>query len=287
MPNVPSWLPYAPSNWQNVVEDALSEDIGTGDITSACFDPNLKIEWYIEAQGRGTLCGVGVAEYLLNSDGMDDDSCYTEILRTDGDTVDRGTIVAKGRNFASHVLSMERTALNFIMLLSGTATLTAQFVEKVSGTRARIVDTRKTIPMMRSLQKYAVRCGGGQSHRMGLYDAAMLKDNHINAHGSIENAVTYTRNNISHLHKIEIECETPAQVAEAFAAGVDVIMLDNMDPFTMRTVVQEYREKVLLEASGGIDLDTVRGVAETGIDIISVGALTHSAKSLPFHMELV
>jgi nicotinate-nucleotide pyrophosphorylase (carboxylating) len=148
------------------------------------------------------------------------------------------------------------------------------------------VDTRKTAPLLRSLQKYAVRCGGGYNHRMGLFDGVMLKDNHIAATGSIKKAVETARMYISHMAKIEVECETLEQVAEAVEAGVDVVLLDNMDPFMMREAVKKHRGRCLFEASGGIDLDTVRGVAQTGVDLISVGALTHSAPSMAFHMEI-
>jgi nicotinate-nucleotide pyrophosphorylase (carboxylating) len=180
----------------------------------------------------------------------------------------------------------ERTALNFIMHLSGVATLTSAHVKRVKGTKAKIVDTRKTLPMLRSLQKYAVRCGGGHNHRMGLYDGAMIKDNHIAACGSISEALSAVRSYASHMTKIEVECESLDQIEEAINAGADVVLLDNMDPFMMREAVQKYAGKCLFEASGGVSLDTVSGVAKTGVDLISVGALTHSATAIPFHLEL-
>jgi nicotinate-nucleotide pyrophosphorylase (carboxylating) len=172
------------------------------------------------------------------------------------------------------------------MHLSGVATLTRQYVDRVEGTHAKIVDTRKTLPGLRTLQKYAVRCGGGFNHRMGLYDGAMVKDNHIRATGSITEAVRLLKTYVSHMVKIEVECENLNQVHEAVKAGADVILLDNMDPFMMREAVKTYKGKILFEASGGVSLETVRGVAQTGVDLISVGALTHSAVALSFHLEV-
>lgn len=278
------WMHPEPFGWEGLVEDALAEDIGPGDLSSASFPPVHWSEWFIEAQGSGVVCGVGIADYLLSPQ-EDDPRGFIEILVSDGDRVSRGTMIARGRNYSSRILTAERTALNFLMHLSGVATLTSQFVDKVRGSNSRIVDTRKTIPGLRSLQKYAVRCGGGYNHRMGLYDAVMLKDNHIATHGSIENAVAAVRKYISHMTKIEIECDHPDQVEEAIRAGCDVVMLDNMDPFTMRQTVLAFKGQAIFEASGGVNLDTVKGVADTGVDIISVGALTHSAISVPFHLE--
>ena len=279
------WLQPEPQSWWQVVDDAVMEDIGSGDVTAGALPPDLMAQWRIEAQAEGVLAGVGIAEHLLAPMPGDPDGAYVEIRLADGEPVARDTVVIAGRAPARRVLAAERTALNFVMLLSGVATLTRAFVRRVDGTGARIVDTRKTVPMLRALQKYAVRCGGGHNHRMGLYDAAMLKDNHLAAAGSITAAVEAFRATASHMVKLEVECETPEQVDEAVAARVDVVLLDNMDPFTMREVVTRHRGKVLFEASGGINLDTVRGVAQTGVDVISVGALTHSAVALPFHME--
>jgi nicotinate-nucleotide pyrophosphorylase (carboxylating) len=281
---MPGWMNPEPFGWEGIVEDALSEDIGSGDLSSASFPREHWSQWYIEAQGNGVLCGSGIVEYLLSPQ-FDDSRAFIEILVEDGQPVKRGTIIARGRSHTAKILMAERTSLNFLMHLSGVATLTSQFVERVAGTKAQIVDTRKTIPGLRTLQKYAVRCGGGRNHRMGLYDAVMLKDNHIRAHGSIADAVRAVRSYLSHMTKIEIECDQPEQVEEAIRSGCEVIMLDNMNPFTMREIVQKYRGEAIFEASGGINLDTVRGVADTGVQVISVGALTHSSTSVPFHME--
>lgn len=264
----------------------MAEDVGTGDITSGCLPPELMVDWRIESQSDGVLCGIGIAEHLLGPYSSDPDDAKTDVLKVDGDRIRRGEVIIEGRHLARRVLMAERTALNFLMHLSGIATLTNQFVEKVNGTKARIVDTRKTLPGLRALEKYAVRCGGGHNHRMGLFDGAMLKDNHIAAMGSIRAAVNAVRGYASHMSKVEVECETLEQVDEAIAAGADVILLDNMDPFMMREAVRRSGGSILFEASGGITLDTVSGVANTGVDLISVGLLTHSAPALSFHMEI-
>lgn len=272
------WQEPQPFGWEDHVKAALHEDVFSGDITSSAIPSGRLVNWYIEAQATGIACGVGIVAHLFGES--------TECLVCDGQPVGPGTMIAKGCLEGNRALQIERTALNYLMMLSGVSTLTSHFVETVAGTGARIVDTRKTVPLMRHLQKYAVRCGGGHSHRMGLYDAVMIKDNHIRAHGSISQAVEATRKKISHLYKIEIECDHPEQVAEAVTAGADVILLDNMLPAVMAEVVQKYRGKAVFEASGGVALSTVRAIAESGVDVISVGALTHSAPSLSFHLEL-
>jgi nicotinate-nucleotide pyrophosphorylase (carboxylating) len=280
------WLQPEPQNWWTIVDDAFAEDVGSGDISSGVLPWDQQVRWHIEAQADGVLCGLGVVDYLLAPYGNDPEDSTIEVLRTDGEFVTRGEIVIRGYLPSRRVVTAERTALNFLMQLSGVATLTDQFVRRTEGTSARIIDTRKTVPLLRSLQKYAVRCGGGHNHRMGLYDGVMLKDNHVAACGSIRNAIATARGYISHMAKIEVECETLEQVQESVDAGADVVLLDNMDPFMMREAVKLYKGRCLFEASGGIDLDTVRGVAQTGVDLISVGALTHSAPSMHFHMEL-
>lgn len=279
------WLKPEPANWWNTVEDAIAEDVGYGDISGGCLPPDLMVRWRIEAQADGVLSGVGIADYLLAPQGSDPEDTAIEVFKFDGDLVSRGETILEGTMPAQRALAAERVALNFLMHMSGVATLTAQFVAKVEGTGARIVDTRKTLPGLRMLQKYAVRCGGGHNHRMGLYDGAMVKDNHIAAMGSIRAAVDAIRGYASHMTKIEVECENLDQVAEAVEARADIVLLDNMDPFMMREAVKQFKGRCLFEASGGISLDTVKGVAQTGVDIISVGALTHSAVSLSLHME--
>ena len=261
------------------------EDIGSGDLTSGCLDPEAMFSWRIEAQQEGFLSGVGIVDYLFGPMPGDPDDAWIEAERIDGDFVKRGDSVIQGKTLARRVLTCERTALNFLMHLSGVATLTGQFVQKVEGTGARIIDTRKTLPMLRSLEKYAVRCGGGHNHRMGLFDGVMLKDNHIAAVGGIKRAVEKVRQYASHMTKIEVECETLEQVEQAVAAGADIVLLDNMDPFMMRSAVSKVKGKCLLEASGGVSLETVRAIAQTGVDLISVGAITLSAPALSFHLE--
>lgn len=276
----------APEGWVEILWNAMAEDLGSGDPTTALFDPDQPVNWYIETQAEGVLCGLGVAAYLLQPEADEPESCQTDLHACDGDYVKPGTTILSGRLTAAKLLTKERTALNFLMQLSGVATLTHQFVQKVTEFDVKIVDTRKTTPGLRYLQKYAVRCGGGTNHRMGLYDGIMLKDNHIRAAGSITDAVRNAKSVAGHMTLIEVECESTEMVDEAVSAGANIVMLDNMDPFQMHDIVKKYKGKVVLEASGGITLDTVRGVAQTGVDAISVGALTHSAKSLAIHLEV-
>jgi nicotinate-nucleotide pyrophosphorylase (carboxylating) len=282
---VSPWLQPEPSNWWPIVDDALAEDVGYGDVSGGCIDADKVVAWVVEAQADGVVSGLGVAEHLLAPFTGDPEDCSVFLHNVDGDRVSRGQILMDGVLPARRALQVERTALNFLMHMSGVATLTASFVAKVHGTNAKIIDTRKTLPGLRALQKYAVRCGGGHNHRMGLYDGAMLKDNHIAAMGSIKAAVEHVRSYASHMVKIEVECESLEQVAEAVEAGVEIVLLDNMDPFQMREAVQKFRGRCIFEASGGVSLETVRGVANTGVDLISVGSLTHSAVGLPIHLE--
>jgi nicotinate-nucleotide pyrophosphorylase (carboxylating) len=280
------WKHPAPEGWVESVWAALAEDVGPGDLSSVAVNPEEVADWRIEAQADGVACGVGIAAYLLQPefDDPQDDEC--EALLDDGEPVGPGTVVLRGRTRVGRLLTRERTALNYMMLLSGVATLTNRYVRKLEGLTTQVVDTRKTIPGMRALQKYAVRCGGGRNHRMGLYDGVMIKDNHIRAAGSLSEAVARAKHLVGHMTRIEVECETLDQVQEAVAARADVVMLDNMDPFSMAEAVRNYRGQVVFEASGGVTLDTVRPIAETGVDVVSVGALTHSAPALPYHLEL-
>ncbi len=274
------WLPPIPAGIKNRIELDLLEDIGTGDLSAACL-PSYKVAaFYIEAQAPGRLSGVGLAHQVF--DAMPD----VHILLNDGDPVQPGSKIMDGRLPIQFLLSRERLALNYLMQLSGIATLTHQYCEAVLGTGCRIIDTRKTTPGFRALQKYAVRCGGGQNHRMGLYDGIMIKDNHIHASGTIQAAVLAAKKIATHMTKIEVECENIMMVDEAVNAGADIVMLDNMSIPDMANIVQMYKDRVTLEASGGINLQSVREVAETGVHAISVGALTHSAPSLNLHLEL-
>ncbi|MEI7986151.1 MAG: carboxylating nicotinate-nucleotide diphosphorylase [Armatimonadota bacterium] len=278
-----AWLSPEPFGWEDIVDGALREDIGTGDVSASAMPEGRLVDWYIEAQGAGVVCGLGIVESLFEPSSEDE---RLESFAKDGSVVASGDVIAQGKMDARNTLQFERTALNFLMHLSGIATATSQYVALTKGTRAKIADTRKTLPGLRLLQKYAVRCGGGSNHRMGLYDAVMIKDNHIRANGSIGAAMAAVRNSVGHLVKIEVECESESQVIEAIDAKADVIMLDNMAPIEMARIVSAYAGKAIFEASGGINLTTVRSVAESGVDIISVGAITHSVVALPFHLEL-
>lgn len=280
------WRRPEPEGWSEWVWAALAEDVGTGDLASAIFDEDTTVNWYIEAQAEGVSCGGGLAFFLFQPEQDEPESCFCHLLVADGDPVSRGTKVLEGNSSPSRLLTKERTGLNFLMHLGGVATLTAHFVERVADFDCQIVDTRKTIPGLRALQKYAVRCGGGRNHRMGLYDGIMVKDNHIMAIGSVTEAVQRARLVAGHMTMIEVECTTVEMVGEAVQCGADIAMLDNMDPFTMKEAVKKYGEQITLEASGGVSLDTARAVASTGVHAISVGALTHSAPALSFHLEI-
>ncbi|MFN3962812.1 MAG: carboxylating nicotinate-nucleotide diphosphorylase [Fimbriimonadaceae bacterium] len=271
------WQPPAPSGWQALLDAELAQDIGGGDLSIHALNPEAPIRWMIEAQATGVACGVGAAAYVLQP---------CEVLVTDGDAVEDKTVIMRGEAPCGWLLSRERTGLNVLMHLSGVASLTRQYVKAVAGTRARITDTRKTLPGLRNLQKYATRCGGATNHRQGLHDGVMIKDNHIAACGSIAAAVARVRERVGHMVRIEVEADRLEQVEEAVRAGADIVLLDNMSPDTMAQAVNQWGEQVVLEASGGINLGTVRAVAMSGVHVISVGALTHSAMALPYHLEL-
>jgi nicotinate-nucleotide pyrophosphorylase (carboxylating) len=216
-----------------------------------------------------------------------DPSVRVTRLSRDGESVSNGTVVAEAQGPLRTLLMGERTALNFLQRLSGTATLTRRYVESVAGFPCKIIDTRKTTPGLRALEKYAVRVGGGTNHRFGLYDAALIKDNHIAAAGSIRKAVELVRDHSPFMAKIEVECATLQQVDEALTAGVDVVMLDNMTSEEMARAVQLINKRAKVEASGGVNLENVKQIAATGVDFISIGALTHSAAASDFNMKIV
>jgi nicotinate-nucleotide pyrophosphorylase (carboxylating) len=258
-----------------LIHQALDEDLGSGDVTTeALIDLNVKAKAVIIAKEECVLCGIDIADKVFHE-------CDRRIEfrknRSDGEKVAKNQILAEVTGPARVILKGERVALNFLGLLSGIATLTRQYVDQVQPYKACIVDTRKTHPGQRILEKYAVQCGGGGNHRFGLYDGILIKDTHICVVGSIGDAVRRARKNAHHLMKIEVEVETSEQIDEALEAGVDVIMLDNMDLSTMREAVKKVKESVLVEASGNISLDNVADVACCGVDLISVGELTHSA----------
>ena len=267
-----------------IIENALAEDIHTGDITTiSILRDKHEIRARLVAKEPMVLAGIDVAARVFHM--LDQRTLFTPLFQ-DGNELRGGEIIAEMLGDASMLLHGERVALNLLQRMCGVATLTARYVAAVKGTGARIVDTRKTAPGLRILDKYAVRAGGGFNHRFGLYDGVLIKENHITAAGSITVAVSRARDLIPHTMKIEVETETLAEVAEALTCGVDIIMLDNMDSPTMRTAVKMVAGRALVEASGGVNLETVREIAETGVDIISVGALTHSARAMDISMLL-
>jgi len=267
-----------------IIENALAEDIHTGDITTMAVVPQGgDARAILKAKEEMVLAGIEVAARVFHQ--LDERIVFTPRC-ADGELVASGGLIAELSGNAAMLLQGERVALNLLQRMCGIATLTARYVAAVKGTRARVVDTRKTTPGLRVLEKYAVRVGGGTNHRTGLYDGVLIKENHIAAAGGITEAVRRARSYIPHTMKVEIETETLAQVAEALAAGADIIMLDNMELAAMREAVLLIDGKALVEASGGVNLETIRGIAETGVDIISVGALTHSARAMDISMLL-
>jgi len=271
------------SEFQDIVRRALAEDVGKGDITTkTTVRDDASAVGKLIAKQSGVLAGMEVfAEVFQQVDFM----IAVEPLFQDGDKVKPGDEVAIVRGYADGVLTGERTALNFLCHLSGIATATRALVDAVEGTKAKILDTRKTTPCLRKLEKAAVRAGGGVSHRFGLFDAILIKDNHLDFAGGVEPAIRSARSGSIGM-KVEVEVETLDQLQEAISAGADTVLLDNMSPDTLRKAVEIAGRKVILEASGGITLENVRQVAETGVDFISVGWITHSAPSLDFSLEL-
>jgi nicotinate-nucleotide pyrophosphorylase (carboxylating) len=267
---------------ERVVLAALAEDIGAGDVTTeATVAPEAVGTAELLVKEPGVVCGIRVAETAFRA--LDPEVRF-EAFASDGDDVEPPAIVARMTGSERALLTAERVALNFLGRLSGIATLTRRYVEAVEGTGAAVLDTRKTTPGLRALEKYAVAAGGGRNHRFGLDDAVLIKDNHLRAAGSIATAVTLVRaaTDLS----VEVECETLVQVGEALDAGVDAILLDNMPLDELRAAVALVDGRARLEASGGVTLETIRAIAETGVDEISVGALTHSARSLDVSLEL-
>jgi nicotinate-nucleotide pyrophosphorylase (carboxylating) len=270
---------------ETIVGQALAEDVGSGDVTSqATVSEEARGRARIVQKQPGVVFGLGVVAETMRQCGVEDvDNLVVEGQWREGVPAD--VVLAGGP--AAALLAAERTALNFLAHLSGVATLTARFVEAVAGTGAAILDTRKTTPGLRGLEKAAVLAGGGRNHRIGLYDAILIKENHIALSGGLAKAVHSARRAYPDL-AIEVECRNLDEVAYALGTGADVLLLDNMDPDSLRRAVALREETAgaspSLEASGGVTLDTVRGIAETGIDFISVGALTHSAPALDFSM---
>jgi len=266
-----------------LIQTAIREDIPYVDVSSVyLFSENDRAKARFLAKAEGVLAGLPAALRVFE---LLDPSCSAACLKQDGETVQGGDVLAELSGKTTALLQGERTALNLLQHLSGVATMTAQAVRAVAGTGAQICDTRKTLPGLRILQKYAVTCGGGKNHRFGLSDAAMLKDNHIDAAGGITQALQMLRRRLGHTTKIEVEARSLKEVAEALDAGADAILLDNMSPEEMREAVRLNAGRVLLEASGNITLEHLRAAAETGVDLISMGALTHSVRAFDISMK--
>ncbi|MFI5315651.1 MAG: carboxylating nicotinate-nucleotide diphosphorylase [Myxococcota bacterium] len=269
------------ATWLPLVEAALAEDLGPGDATSlALLSPDDRGEAVLEARGEIVVCGLELAREVFAQRGV-----HCESLARDGDAAEANTPLARVRGPAIGILEAERTALNFVQRLSGIATHTRRFCLAVRGTQAEIVDTRKTTPGWRTLEKYAVRCGGGRNHRIALYDGILIKDNHIAAVGSVGKAVRRARERGSRHLRVRAEVESLAQAREALDAGADALLVDNQPPAVIAEIVAVAKGRALVEASGGVSLETVAAIARTGVDEISVGALTHSAPAADVALE--
>jgi nicotinate-nucleotide pyrophosphorylase (carboxylating) len=268
------------------VRAALDEDLGlTGDITTnATIAAGTRAEASLAARSHGIVSGLALAEAAFREL---DPACTFEVVIDDGSAVAHGGTIARIAGDARALLSAERVALNFMGRMSGIATLTRRYVDLIAGTRAKIVDTRKTTPGLRVFEKYAVTCGGGHNHRFGLFDAILIKDNHIVAAGGVAQAVRAARAAAGHLTKIEVEVDRIEQIDAALAEKADVILLDNMPAEELWYAVKHVSGRCLTEASGGVHLDTVKAIAEAGVDLISVGALTHSAPVLDLGLDFV
>jgi len=272
----------------SAIGDFLAEDIGRGDITTqATVAPDVRGMGRFLAKEYLVICGLEVAEAVFLH--LDAEIPEIETTYSDGDEVEEGTVFATLKGYADVLLTGERVALNILQRMCGVATLTRAYVKAVHGTNAQIVDTRKTTPGLRLLEKYAVTIGGGKNHRMGLDDGVLIKDNHISLAGGITEAVVSAKQKVGHLHKIEVEITNWAQLREAIEAGADIIMLDNQTPDEAAKLVQMSRDlnpAVMIEASGGMDLERVRSFAEAGVDLISVGRLTHSARAVDISFKI-
>jgi nicotinate-nucleotide pyrophosphorylase (carboxylating) len=273
---------------EEIIDRALAEDLGKGDVTTEALIPGERQgTGFIVVKKEGILAGIKVAKQVFH---RVDPELEVEILLVDGARVKPGSKVAKVSGRIASILKAERVALNFLQRLSGIASETNRYVEAVKGLPVRIMDTRKTTPSLRSLEKYAVRVGGGENHRMSLGDGILIKDNHLVALRSqglnIKEIVAKARQNAPQRLPVEVEVGTVSEALEAVEAGADIVMLDNMNLEDMRKAVKSIHGRALIEASGGITLDNVRAVAETGVDFISIGALTHSARALDISLDL-
>ncbi|HWQ89895.1 MAG TPA: carboxylating nicotinate-nucleotide diphosphorylase [Desulfitobacteriaceae bacterium] len=268
---------------QRIIDRSLEEDLGSGDLSARILPAGLEGQAELYAKATGVMAGIEIVAQVFK---RVDSRIKAEILMTDGTKVVPGTLVMQLRGPLASILSAERTALNFLQHLSGIATATRKAVEQIEGLPVKITDTRKTLGGWRALQKYAVRIGGGFNHRFGLFDAVMLKDNHIAAMGGITAAVETAYQELGHMVKLEVECESIAQVQEALNCRAEVIMLDNMSIEQMKQAVSLIDHRAVVEASGGMKTGRLREVAETGVDVISIGALTHSVQALDFSLDV-
>jgi len=270
-----------PSDFVETVQRALAEDIGSGDITAQLIEANTLAHAQVISRERAVLCGTAWFEEVFRQ--------LSQVQITwqvqDGETINPNQLLCNLKGPVRALLEGERTALNFLQLLSGTATQAQQYVKAISGTNARILDTRKTLPSLRRAQKYAVQCGGGTNHRMGLYDAFLIKENHILAAGSITKAIVAARRYAPNL-PVEVEVETLEQIKEVRFAGADSLLLDNFTIPQLREAVIFIQGKVKLEASGGVTIETIRAIAETGVDFISVGAITKNVQAIDLSMRM-
>lgn len=268
-----------------IIQKALEEDIGPGDITTdSIIDPHRKGKALLVTREKFVLAGLPVFSMVFT---LIDPELEFEFIYHDGATVPSGETICRISGRLAPILKAERTALNFLQRMSGIATLTSEYVANASPNRARILDTRKTAPGLRALDKYSVRMGGGFNHRIGLFDGILIKDNHIAAAGSITEAIKLARYNSPHGLKVEVETETLIQVQEALDAGADIIMLDNMRIDIMKQALGLINRKALVEVSGNVTLGNIREIAEMGVDLISIGALTHSAKAVDLSLEIL
>lgn len=268
---------------KNMVKEALLEDIGSGDITAELINKDKEVRARVITREPGIICGLEFVREVFN---QLDPSLKLELDVLDGDKVSKDQVLFKISGNARSILTGERTALNFLQSLSGTATQTALYVNALAGTKTQLLDTRKTLPLYRQAQKYAVRCGGGKNHRMGLFDAFLIKENHIMAKGSITEAIKEAQN-LHATKTIEIEVERLDQLEEAIRAGAHMVMLDNFSLSNIKAAVMQNRGRVKLEVSGGVSLNNIRDIAATGVDYVSCGIITKDIHALDLSMRLV
>jgi nicotinate-nucleotide pyrophosphorylase (carboxylating) len=271
-----------PNDLPEIVKLALREDIGSGDVTASLIDESCRASAYVLCREEAIICGQPWFEACFD---QFDPSVTIEWLVDEGAPVSADTRICQIRGNARTLLTVERTALNFLQTLSAVATMTHHYVERIRGSRTKIMDTRKTLPGLRSAEKYAVNCGGGKNHRMGLYDALLIKENHILAAGSITQAVTQGKRQYPEM-AVEVETENIAEFREALAAGADIIMLDNYSLEAIKTAVDMNQDRAKLEVSGNVTLDTLSQLAKTGVDYISIGALTKHIQAVDLSMRI-